>query len=262
MDFREPFEVKQGQTLHWRIGPLGIWIYRSDVELCVCSEEYHGDAPEQVCAEPANAPEDARWHRWNLEGMDGVFALRPVMPDRPVVVRPEAELSFCSRSEGVFFARIPFFVALYPCPDASGEPLCEIPTRTMSNTWFGPDTTRGELCYGMRTSARRSLEGVEPAGHLVICPIRLQNSSDEILDFERLSIRTEHLSIFSYKDRLWSSRIEMVFRGHKKNDQIKYNDAWFEVPEEAAVLSERRTPVVEKPFRLSLGGFRPLKNML
>ncbi len=261
MDIWEPFDIESGQALYWKIGPLQLWIRRSEVETCI----YHEESPEEtfdtVVRGEEHPPEDIKWHRWALGDKSPPLILRPVMPDRPVVVRPEALLSVRENSTGVFYVRIPFRIAVKCADEDEAKTLCEIPTRTLSNTWFGPDTTRGELCYGMWSSVRISLQDVEPAPHRVVCPIVVNNMTNESFELERLCIRTEHLSIFDFEGKLWASRPEITFRGEGRQYLTSYNDDWFEDMEKVQVLSQRRTSLEENILRRSVDGLKSLKNI-
>ncbi len=262
MDFWNPVGIDKNQTLHWHIGALRLWIRRTGSELCI----YHEETPEEtstlLCAADQPAPEDATWQRWSVGEESSKLQLKPVMPDRPVVVRPENALAFCKNVEEIFYARIPFRVSILTGEETAENLLWEIPTRTLSNTWFGPDTMRGELCYGMQSSARQSLEGVEPVAHRVICPVMLKNTSDGLFDLKRLCIYTQHLNVYCYAGKLWTSRQEITFRGENKRDQLQYNDKWFEEEgdEEAELVSERRTPVETRLFKRSMQSLQALVN--
>ncbi len=261
-EFWEPFELREGRTLHWRIGPLRLWIRRTPVEICMSHEEDAGEPPGVVCAVEEDAPEEVNWCRWAVRDMAEPLRLKPLMPDRPVVVRPEAELSFRENSEGVFYARIPFWIAVMPADETVQKPFCVFPTRSLSNTWFGPDTTKGELCYAMQSSARRSLEGAEPMPYRAVCPIMIKNVSHDPCQFERLCIRTEHLSIYHYEGRLWTSRPEMTFRGENRAYHTSYNESWFGETELAELISEKRVPLEENFIQRSFGSLKALRSGL
>ncbi len=261
MKFWDPVGIEREQTLYWKIGVLSLWIRRCGSELWIYSEESGEETSELICAGAEPAPEEATWHRWSVAGMGDFLQLKPAMPDRPVVVRPEKALSFCKGVEEVFYARIPFWVSVLIGGETPDALLCRIPTVTLSNTWFGLDTTKGEICYGMQSSARQSLEGVDPVVHRMICPVRMANTSDDFFDVKRLCIHTRHLNIYHFRGQLWTSRQDITFRGEGKKDQLRFNDDWFgEDDEGVELVSECSSPVETKLFKRSMQGLKSLVN--
>ncbi len=261
MNFWDPVDIEPGCTLFWQIGTLNLWVHKTEHELSVYHEETDNEPAPLICAETKTAPPDVRWHRWTIGQEKGRLRLKPVMPDRPVVVRPENDLTLCVGAEGVFYARIPFWIAVLDTCRTPENLLCEIPAKSLSNTWFGPNTTTGSLCYDMQTSARRSLEGVEPVEHRALCPVKMKNKSQAPFDFTRVCIHTAHLNIYSYKNRLWTSRVDLTYRGEGKQDIISYNDNWFAEGAEAQIVSERKLRVEGKLFRRSLDSLKSLSNV-
>jgi hypothetical protein len=63
----------------------------------------------------------------------------------------------------------------------------EIPSQTLSNTWFG-DTMNGELCYALTTRALRKVEEHVTLPERIICPVRILNNGNEALDFQSLCV--------------------------------------------------------------------------
>ena len=66
--------------------------------------------------------------------------------------------------------------------------LKEEPTVVLSNTWFG-DPMGGELCYALRTSARRSFDTLRKRPNRAICSVLIKNAFSTPLDFQRLCIK-------------------------------------------------------------------------
>ncbi len=261
MNFWETVDLELGTILHWQIGTLRLWALKSEQELCLYHEECDDEAAPLVCAGKEPLPDDVKWHRWALKGHTNKMVLKPVMPDKPVVVRPETDLNFFQGTEGICYARIPFWIAVMIGEQIPDQLVYEVPTKTLSNTWFGPDTTRGRLCYGMSTSARRSLEGVETANHRAICPVKLKNASEDVFEFQRLCIHTAYLNIYEHENALWTSRLELTFRGEGRQDMIAYNEEFFDDHQKPELISERRERPESKFFKRSLESLKSLTNI-
>jgi hypothetical protein len=90
-------------------------------------------------------------------------ACRPMLADRPVVVRARQSVFIPPGEEAMLYLSTPVWVSI-----DLGEParaLREIPVLRLSDTWFGPSTREGELCYAARTHARNHLDQVPRRPH-------------------------------------------------------------------------------------------------
>jgi hypothetical protein len=142
----------------------------------------------------------------------------PAMPDRSIVVRPASPLKVPADRDALFFTSIPVWVRVI-AGSRDHITLCELPSLTLSNTWFG-DPTAGELCYALRTRAVRTLEEVETRANTAICPITVRNRAPKELNFERLCVRVEHLNVYRSPDRLWTNELEVRFQGEEQSSQV------------------------------------------
>jgi hypothetical protein len=90
----------------------------------------------------------------------------------------------------------------------------------LSNTWFG-DPSAGELCYSLDAPLRRSPLQMEDPSSTVTCPLAVRNGSEEKLDFERICVHVENLSIFEDDNgRLWTNEIKVLFKGADQVSQL------------------------------------------
>ena len=261
MDLWQPRTVTQDETLYWQAGPLKLWLRRTADEWMVAADRDPEDEDTVGIASREPASDGLEWKRWAAVGNSCEVRMVPSMPDRPVIVRPETPLKFPPKAEALFFARVPLWVRITVCAD---EPLtlCEEPTVVLSNSWFG-DPTHGELCYSMRTSARRTLEGVPPRPHRAVCPILIKNRSDEELEFERICLRVGHLNVYGSPAGLCTNRVLVTFRGEDRPSMIdveKQPPTIEGVPEDPELMSEAREPAEQSFFRksfMSLAAFGP-----
>jgi hypothetical protein len=255
MEFWKDFEITVGDLYRWDIGPLTIWMRLTSFEWWISTEESDDGRAPAICEKVDEEPEGLEWRRWARHSDSQRVKLTPIMPDRSVVVRPETSVFFPPGTDGMLYARLPVWVKISVVGDGEQDvALCEIPSSTLSNTWFGENTVEGELCYAMHTTARRSLEGVEDSPNRVICPLRLHNRSDDVLNFERLAIGSQHLTIYEYEGHLWTSCISVTYRGTERLSVVKHEENWFERPETATVLCPPRTPKSGKRFKKTFGG--------
>lgn len=211
----------------WLIGPSTIWVYRSSHDWRVI----HRPSTNADTAEPmirrseVDVPIDEEAMRTVLESDDAALvthrysvhrtgesiALRPALADRPVVSRPEHPLSIMPDEAVTLYLSTPLWVQVKLLE--SDRLLTECPSHRMSDTWFGPSTREGELCYATRTAGRLHLDRVPLRLHRALTPLRVQNRSPEPLALERVQLPVPHLSLYLTPDHaIWTERVTMTHR--------------------------------------------------
>jgi len=212
-----PYSIGENEAAFWRIGPGSVWLYRSESEWRIFHES--GDDPTDASC-TIELPYTGDFRPWNLDDLEesaggarfsfrrteSTFKVRPQLADRSVVVRPESSL-YVSQGETVsLFISTPLWFRL----DA-GEPprsLAELPLIRPSDTWFGPNTMEGELCYNTRTKARLTLSDLPLRSHRAVTPVQIRNRAEDALLLERLRIPIHHLSLFCDNEGfLWTERV-------------------------------------------------------
>lgn len=132
--------------------------------------------------------------------------LRLTLADRPVVVRPDAPFVLPPRDEIVLYVSTPVWVVLWAA-GAEAE-IFEAPSFRPSDTWAGPDTTTGELCYASRTRARIDLESLDWRPGRAVTAVTLRNRSTRALDLERINLPMPHLALHhDARHRLWTDGV-------------------------------------------------------
>lgn len=242
------------------------------------------DGWEEIEGDPGGKAAGLDWTRTVAPGSHHFLRAAPSMPDKPLVIRPESSIFLPEGKEGLFFVEIPLWLRITGTGKADGSDeiiLAELPTRELSKTWFG-NLSAGELCYISRT---RFLSGVrddhlgtgapEPGGRgasmyadseaseaaqttaartTAICPVTVKNFSTSLLEFERVCIRTEFLSIFEGDNRLWTSAVELVHQGHEEASQTTGSGPPRQLTGEGRLLAPGRAvpdnSIVRKSFSL------------
>lgn len=228
-DFRErPWwgacPLDDGAAARWRLGPLAVYAARRQQEWRVVYETV-GDWLDQSlevarpCAvdELPDAPDAIRFGF--LRAPDAIH-LTPVLADRSVVLRPERTL-LIPPGEGIdvyvstpLWLRVSFGTPERPRKSPAGEGdgvAHEVPIYRPSDTWFGPSTIEGELCYASRTRAFLSLSEVQTYPHRARTVVHVKNRAVDVLRLERLNVPVRHLSLFAAEDRsLWTERVTLT----------------------------------------------------
>lgn len=209
------------QDGHLMFGPLDLWIHRRPGEWRMAYREDAGQETRPGRWDATPAPEDAEWERWVTGNGATTLILRPVTPDRAVVVRPEMPVRLRPGQSTDFFVGVPLWIEVSIGAGKASEPLREFPSMRLSSTWFGTPV-EGELCYSLRTHAHRSPEDLAMRQHRCICPLQVKNSSDEVLSFERICLRCQYLSVYRGATRFWSNAVRLSYRGKQEWSRVVY----------------------------------------
>jgi len=253
MDTWEQIKLERDETYRWQIGPLSLWAQLQDDEYLITSQYTDEETDESQCGPVSSdqVPEDLTWSRFIVREPSIGIRLRPALPDRPVVVSPELPIKLTSNSKAVFYVSIPVWVQV---TTGKGEEslLMEIPSRVLSNTWFG-DTMTGELCYDLSTRARREFEKETSIDHLVLCPVSVRNDGSDPLDFQKLSVHVENLRVYRGKRRLWSNEVGITYMGGDQPAEIRYSERKPNFEEGCELVNRERVPVQRSILRKSFG---------
>lgn len=191
------YEIGPGETRRWQIGPQSLWITQGDSEwkvLSACGQDRLDT--RLAIAEPAEEPsgDDIDVRRIASRSGSGAIRLGPALPDLPVVVKTIQPFFVPPKEETTLFLSVPLWLRVFL--DGRTAELVDIPISRPSDTWFGPDTMTGELCYALRTTARLRSEQLPRRPHRAIAAVRIQNNAPSVLHIEKLKIPVPYLSLF------------------------------------------------------------------
>jgi len=204
-------EFSEGFTKRWEIGPLTLWIRRLAEEWWIAFERDENKlqrltmAPEYV---DSDWMDHASLERYLTRHAQPLLHITPTLADRPVVTRPVIPFHLCAGEEATVYVSLPAWIRL----DAGPLRLLlkEIAIQRLSDTWFGPSTLEGELCYASTTHCRQDLREVPLYPYRTITPVLIQNRSKQTLVLERLSLPVHFLSIYgSPENTLWTSMVSL-----------------------------------------------------
>ena len=258
MSIWDQYDIEQNVCYMMQLGPLSAWIRKIDDEIHIATQRTE-ESLSNVTAEPKfeiceQIPKDITWTRYIIENNAKLISLKPIMPDRAVLVRPEEPLKLPAGRKATFYVRIPIWVNIEIASSAFAG-LCELPTIEQSNIWFG-DAVSGELCYSLRSKARRKFIDFTPMSHRVICPVVIQNKSKETIDISRICIQSQHLNIYSAESLMWTNDIEITFQTDDYSGSIFYSNKPSELKPKAKLITTARVPKKKTLLKRSLGTFR------
>jgi hypothetical protein len=241
-----------GELARWRAGPSTVHAERrtSDWRVWHATEpDAYAVAAERVLRVRDDAPEGAPTLRFTFAETPDTITVKPLLADRPVVVRPESSLTVPPGERVVLYVSSPAWMALKlevrrPRRRRSGgQPqavvLAELPTYRPSDTWFGPSTRVGQLCYAVRTAARLELAALPLRPHRVVTPVTVDNQAATPLELARVSVPMPHLALHVDRvGRLWSDGVLFT---REPDDDTTVRVTPF-VPQGGERLAEPRNP--------------------
>jgi len=231
-EFADRFRAADPEGDAFSLGPLTFWIKASGGDWLCRTARGKGEA-----AAPGAPEHDEGWRRIGSYPEMKSFHLKPALPARPVVVRPEFPYVIQPGERLYFFVSVPISVQIL---NEAGVVLMEEPVVQLSNTWFGAPVD-GELCFAMRTLARRELERLDFRPWRVVCPVRIRNQSKETMSFERLCLRVPYLTIYEKKGKgMWANESGVTIRGEESWSRVVYARGAPPLVPDARLLAESR----------------------
>jgi len=226
------YTLESGQTAFWQVGPLRFWLARSDREWRFTSErvgdaldetlrcelpatgtEPSGESSTGPSSEPSTAMPDAGQDEQRFVCRQPASRLRltPLLADRPMVVSPQTRLLLPPREEATLYLSTIAWLRV-----EIGEPPVEflqLPLYRPSDTWFGPSTMAGELCYALKTRARLQAENLPVRPHRALSAVRVRNRAQDSLIVDSIKLPLPHMSLFAGQNgRLWTEQVTLERR--------------------------------------------------
>ena len=207
------FQVERSGGLHWRIGDLSLVVHRAQREwrLVYGWQPATADAPSwEVSATSAPLDEESdEAERHVFEEPGNGLSMRPALADRPVVSSPRMPLYLAPRQQVTLFVGSPLWARLETIDPS--HLITELPIRRPPDTWFGPSTIEGEVCYASKTRAVLDRANLPRLSRHAITPVKVRNDATEALAIESLKLPVPLLSLYEDGEgQLWTEGVRMV----------------------------------------------------
>lgn len=237
-------ECVVGQIYACAVAQLRLWLMRNSQGWLVAARHEADARFEALHAAETTGTEPLDWQRFVTPSASAVVHVVPVLPDRSVVSRPEARIEIAPRHNGHFFVTIPVWLSVQVSVPQRVT-LCEFPTHVLSKTWFGHPAEEGEIGYALTTRARQELAELTDVKGRAICPILLENNTDESLMLAQLLLSVRHMSVYQTGDgRLWTNECRLGFTGSILPASLTFGRASPEQAKESRLVSgPREAPV-------------------
>tara|TARA_R110002049_G_scaffold187514_4_gene355775 strand:- start:905 stop:1723 length:819 start_codon:yes stop_codon:yes gene_type:complete len=208
------FEVPLDTAAIWKIETLNFAIHHVDKEWQISHrrESEGGTLPSEVgfSRELFDPLDYTNTTRYIFRKSSPVIEIKPQLADRTVVTRPAMPINLAPGEEVTLYVSTPLWVQF----DISGKresTLDELAIHRPSDTWFGPSTREGELCYASQTSGRTSLERLPVRASRAITPLIIINKALDKLLIERVALPVPLLSLFATPEGvLWTQSATLI----------------------------------------------------
>lgn len=221
------FQIAQGFTRQWRVGPLSLRIYHGLNEwrlLCEHDPDPWLDRFElEQSDDPALIPEGDKLQRVVLSTPETRIHLELRAADRAVVSRPVSPVSVPGGQSVRVYVSTPAWVRV-----TLGERhhlMLEQPSYRLSDTWFGPSNMEGEICYATRSRFRLTLAEQVRSPARVITPVQIRNQAEDPLILDRLNVPMPWLPLYADpEDHLWTPEVGLVRRADGDLAELRFSD--------------------------------------
>jgi hypothetical protein len=214
------FAIEQQRC--WKIGERTIMLKRLGNEWNSWNlETLNEDDGEIVVDEPTDvgAIETAKFGRYLQQSTSDKVRVLPLLADRSIVARPDTPLTLLAGEKSRLFVSTPVWFTAQLLPKE--EYLLDVPFWRPSDSWFGPSTQVGQICYAKYTAARVQLDNIEQRPHRAITPITVINNHDKPLVIERINVPVTLLHLFSDgEQQLWTTGISVHRERHTDNVEL------------------------------------------
>lgn len=217
-----PITLESGQSWQYTLGPLTLYLQRLHSEWLLGFTRLgeKEDRLQLLSHKIAQLPQLDNLQRFVFRESPARFCLTPRLLDRAVVVKTRTQLSIPPAQQAVFYISSPVEVAVsLQQPEFK---LAEIASQRLSDTWFGPSTLHGELCYADKTQARHNRSELPARPHRAVTTITIENNADSMLMLDKLSIPVPYLALYGLHDgTLWTDPITLQHEGNHALTRFK-----------------------------------------
>lgn len=195
----EPIEVPPGKRLEASLGAMVLKLGHGEGEWWL-STEYRAEisgSNRALIAVRRGLPRSTT-ECFVHTADDNDITLSPLLADRPVVVRPQRTLHLLGGQKTSLFVSTPVWLRIMV--GRSPTLLAERPLQKLSDTWSGPSTLEGEMCYATKTHARQRIQKLPERPDRAITELTVHNRAVTPLSLEKISLPVPLLALYCDAD--------------------------------------------------------------
>lgn len=237
--------AKESETV-WQCGPFTLLCKQEGVDFLIAP---HYQEKKEQTTEPSPVPTQPRggdkaWSRWAIGLGNVVFHVKPGLPDRPIIVTARRPFLLPPGEKTTLYIAIPIWAKVYARLEQQRyfSPLNSFPSAILSSTWFG-DRISGKLAYSLKSRSQRLLDDFNYHPNRAICPVQIHNRSFTALDYHKICLATDQLSIYRDDRGLWTNFITVEYYGTEEGSLLKYKKG----PPQETISPKLLTPALQSP---------------
>lgn len=204
-------DVSMGTCRRWKIGPLSLWIQRLPGEWRIARASNDDPSDFDVQLAIPEACDDLLAHtlvrRFGVSGDNESVTLRPALADRALISTPQRPFIVPAGEDVTLYITSPLWVQL--SVGAKSTSLEDFSIHQPPDTWFGPNTQVGEICYASRSFCRVQLDAIPRLPHRATTSVVVENHASTPLTLERIKLPVPFLSLFCEEESgdLWTNDV-------------------------------------------------------
>ncbi len=185
------------------------------------SEGWHLITTDNCPNDDIDLNTDATLSDYFQTGISNTLIIAPALPVKPLVFKGSG-LNVLPNQKLTFFLKIPLAFQIYFSKILPENLLREITYKRLSDTWFGePDS--GEPAFSLGSEYFLYIDDITITELEAICPVIVHNSSNEILNVQRLIIRDENITLYKNGGKIVTSVVHVEFKGNEVASAVDYN---------------------------------------
>ena len=237
------FNLENEQCKEWHIGPLKFIVRRLENEWQIAHEridDYDNKETIWEISDTDQLPETlADNSRYVFHDTSSELSITPKLADRPIISRPLTPFNLTAGEEVTLYVSSTLWLEL-STGSAPKKTLKEIAIQRLSDTWFGPSTLEGELCYASTSHCRLNLEELPHRPHRAITPVLIRNMAETSLSLERLNLPAPLLALYaSSTGQLWTPQITLTREKDGDMAELKIDN---KAPDQEQVMVQLSEP--------------------
>ncbi|WP_395339000.1 DUF432 domain-containing protein [Ningiella sp. W23] len=143
--------------------------------------------------------------------------IEPSLADRAMIARPSTALNVLPGESVTFFVSSPLWFTIYLSQEET--PLSDLPFWRPSDSWFGPSTMQGDLCYAKFTDAKTEFAQLDRRENRALTRVTITNEQDTTLAVQRINLPVPKLKLYHDSDKqFWTDDVNIL-------QQMEHNQA-------------------------------------
>lgn len=212
--FWKKYALKANQTLEFKAGYANLIIKHESKGWLLKTSSLAEPVDELVAGEIGDLHDDQDVLHF-YSGNSGNLIVVPALPDKAVVFRNNKNIRISAGESTRLFFNIPLNLQFYFNEVKDENRLIEIPTKRLSDTWFG-EIDEGEPAYSIGNVYFKSIAEAETKVWEALTSVEIVNNTFGVLDLQRLIIRVEEFNLYRKGDQILTSHVNIEFKGQEQ----------------------------------------------